>query len=150
VHVLVLHFTVVLVPITAVATTAVFLYGPWREAYGGRMVVANLVMLALTFVTVRAGLDLENRYRTIGNSAVPRNDHEALGRTLLWIVLALAIATVCAWSVGRRTNLPEAAGLGIGVVVGALAVASLVFTVLTGHTGSKSHWEDFVKTTNTN
>src|SRR4051812_31992980 len=62
-HVLVLHFTVVLVPISAIATTAVFLYRPWRAAYGARMVVGNLAMLALTFVTVRAGLDLQARYR---------------------------------------------------------------------------------------
>jgi hypothetical protein len=107
-HVLVLHFTVVLVPISAIATTAVFLYRPWRETYGARMVVVNLAMLAL------------------------------------------ALATVAAWLVARVTDLPESAGVGIGVVIGALAVASLVFTVLAGDTGSRSHWDDFVQGTSSN
>jgi len=146
-HVLVLHFTVVLVPISAIATAAVFMSRRWCEAYAGRLVVVNLAMLALTFVTVRAGLALQDRYRGIGDNTVPHNDHEELGKILLWIMVALAAATVVAWLATRRAEIPEPAGLSLGMVIASLAVASIVVTILAGHTGSKSHWEDFVKNT---
>lgn len=143
-HVLVLHFTVVLVPLSAVLTGAVFLHRPWREAHAGRVAAVNVAMLALTFATVRAGLALQDRYRSIGNDGVPRYDHEELGETLLWVMLALTAATLLAWLATRRAAVPAIAGFWLGAVVAALAVASIVLTVLTGHTGSESHWKDFV------
>jgi hypothetical protein len=147
-HVLVLHFTVVLVPLTAVATPCVFLHRPWREKYAGRMAAVNAAMVVLTFVTVRAGLALQDRYQRIGNNDVPRYDHQELGETLLWIVLALAVATALAWVGSRRSGLPAGAARGMGAMVAGLAVAAVVFTVLTGHTGSESHWKDFVTNSN--
>ena len=146
-HVLVLHFTVVLVPLSAMATIAVFLRRPWREAYAGRLAAANAAMLVLTFVTVRAGLALQDRYQSIGDSGVPRYDHEDLGKALLWVVLALAVASAAAWLATRQATVPAAASLGLGALAGALAVAAIVLTVLTGHTGSESHWKAFIDNT---
>lgn len=147
VHVLLLHVTVVLVPLAAVASAVVFLRPRWRRSFGAALVGVNVGMLALTFVTVQAGQELQNRFRWIGDEAVPRDDHEAFGRALLWVVLALAGTTLLAWLATRSGGAPAAVGIGTGMVVGGLAVASIVLTVLAGHTGSKSHWEDFVDTT---
>lgn len=147
VHVLVLHFTVVLVPLSATATLAVLLRRPWREAYAGRLAAVNAAMLVLTFVTVRAGLALQDRYQSIGDNGVPRYDHEAFGKALLWVVLALAVTSAAAWLATRRASVPDAAGLGLGALAGALAVAAIVLTVVTGHTGSESHWKSFIQNT---
>lgn len=146
VHVLVLHATVLLVPISAVVTAAVFLRPPWRRSYGRVMVGVNVAMLALTFVTVQAGQELQDRFRRIGDNAVPRDDHETFGRALLWIVLALTVLTVLAWLADRQ-GAPAAAGLGIGVLVAGLGAGTIVLAVLAGHTGSSSHWKDFVDNT---
>ncbi len=146
-HVLVLHVTVVLIPLGAMATAAVFCRPAWRRAYGRVMVAVSLGMLVLAFVTVQAGQQLQNRFRRIGDTNVPRDDHETFGRALLWIVLAFAVATVLG-ALADRQGAPAAAGLGLGVIVAGLAVASIVLTVIAGHTGSKSHWEEFVDGTN--
>ena len=142
-HVLVLHVTVVLIPLGAVAVAAVFCQPVWRQRYGRVMVGVSLGMLVLAFVTVQAGQELQNRFRRIGDTNVPRDDHEMFGRALLWIVLALAVATALA-ALADRQGAPAALGTGFGVIVAALAVASIVLTVIAGHTGSKSHWEQFV------
>lgn len=144
-HVLLLHFTVVLVPVGAAASAAVFLRARWRR-FAIVAVTGNVVLLALTFVTVQAGQKLQNRFIWTGDMAVPRNNHETFGRTLLWLVLALTVVTALALLADRR-GVPAAAGMGIAVVVAGLAVAATVLTVLAGHTGSQSHWEDFVDTT---
>lgn len=149
-HVLLLHFTVVLIPLVATATAAVFVWRPWRRVLGAPLVGVNAALLVLTFVTVQSGQQLQNRFRRIGDTAVPRDDHEAFGRALLWIVLALALTTLVAWLVSRRagrSGLPGLPGTAAGVVVSGLAAASIVLAVLAGHTGSSSHWEDFVENT---
>jgi uncharacterized membrane protein len=146
-HVLLLHFTVVLIPLAAVATTAVFWWAPWRRFAGAPLVAVNAALLVLTFVTVQSGQNLQNRFVRIGDMSVPRDDHETFGRALLWIVLALAVVTVVAWLAGRRSALSGALRTSLGVVVAALATASIVLAVLAGHTGSSSHWGDFVENT---
>jgi hypothetical protein len=42
-------------------------------------------------------------------------------------------------------NLPPFVGMGLGGVVAVLAVVSIVFTAVTGHTGAESSWKDFIK-----
>lgn len=149
-HVLLLHFTVVLIPLVATATAAVLVWRPWRRALGAPLVGVNAGLLVLTFVTVQSGQQLQNRFRRIGDNAVPRDDHETFGRALLWIVLALTIATLVAWLLSRGAGgagLSGLPGAAAGTVVGGLAAASIVLAVLAGHTGSSSHWEDFVENT---
>lgn len=134
-HVFVLHATVILVPLSAPVTAAVFLRPQWRR-FGAFAAAWNVALLVLTFVTVRAGYNLQ---KDLGGQ-VPTNDHEAYGETLLWIVLALAVTSVLACAAMRSQSPPAALVTGIGGVVALLAVASLVLTVVTGHSGSESHW----------
>lgn len=147
-HVLLLHLTVVLIPLAAVVTAAVVCWPPWRRALGAPLVGVNAALLVLTFVTVQSGQQLQNRFRRIGDASVPRDNHETFGRALLWIVLALALATLLAWLLSRRAGLSGFPRAAAGAVVAGLAVASIVLAVLAGHTGSSSHWENFVENTN--
>ncbi len=140
-HILVLHFAVVLLPMSAMLTAAVFLRSEWRAKFAGLAAALNVGMLALTFVTVQAGEALKDKLNPKGSpNGPPSNDHEEFGRALLWIVLALAIASVITWFAGRMEGMLPAAVVGLAVVVGGLAVASTVLTVVTGHTGSQSKW----------
>jgi|GEM_PF-4197080 len=144
VHVLVLHFTVVLVPISALITIAVFLRKRWHEQFAGRVALWNVAMLALTFVTVRAGVDLRARYRGLGDTQTPKHHHAAYGYTLLWIMVALAVLSLATIVLGRMRDLPAGAVTGLAGVVALLAVVSIVFTILTGDAGSRSRWRDFI------
>lgn len=140
-HVLVLHFAVVLIPMSATATAAVFLYKPFREKFAGLAVLLNLGMLLLTFVTVQSGQALKDKLNPDNNpKGAPSNDHEEYAQVLLWIVVALAIAAAVAWFAGRMGGMLPAAALGLALVVGGLAVASAALTVVTGHTGSEAKW----------
>lgn len=60
-HVLVLHATVILVPLGALITTAVLLRSSWRQHYFGLLAAFNLGLLALTFITVQAGAELQEQ-----------------------------------------------------------------------------------------
>jgi uncharacterized membrane protein len=140
-HVLVLHFAVVLLPLSALVTVAVFLRRAWREDYGGPVAALNVAMLALTFVTYKAGEALKSNLNpTDSPKGVPTHHHEGYGTTLLWIMVALAVVAVVTWAVGRRPGMMPAAVTGLSVIVAGLAVASATLTVITGHTGSQSHW----------
>jgi uncharacterized membrane protein len=143
-HILVIHFVVVLLPISAFATIGVFVRPTWRRKYGAWIAALNVMMLVLTFVTVRAGEDLKDRYRALGDTQTPKDHHEGLGKALLWVVLALAVLSAAAWWVGRMPNMGPAA-IGLGAVVALVAVAAIVLTMLTGDAGSRSHWSDFIK-----
>lgn len=147
VHVLVLHFTVVLVPLSAFATIAVAVRSELRAKFAAPLAGLNLVMLILTFVTVRAGLDFKDRFAAEGDTETPKYDHETFGKALLWIMVALAIASIGVLAASRKSDLAPSIGMGLGGVVALLAVASIVLTVITGHTGSESNWKDFVKYT---
>lgn len=138
-HVLVLHFTVVLVPLGAMATVAVMVRQQWRARFAPFVAAGNVALLGLTFVTVRAGIALQHRLDPTGES-VPTHDHEAFGKALLWVVLALAVVSMVTWAASRAANFAPAALTGLAAVVAALAVVSAGMTVVTGHTGSESHW----------
>lgn len=141
VHVLVLHFSVVLLPMSALVTAAIFLRKQWREKFAGPAVLLNLGMLVLTFVTVQSGQELKDKLNPKNSpKGPPSNDHEEYAQVLLWIMVALAVAAAVAWFAGRMEGMLPAAALGLAVVVGGLAVASTVMTVVTGHTGSQAKW----------
>jgi uncharacterized membrane protein len=145
IHVLVSHFVVVLIPLTAVATIAVALRKAWREKYAAPLAAGNVAMLALTFVTMRAGEDLKDRYRGLGDAQTPKFDHEKLGQTLVWIMVALAVVSLAIWALQPVRAVAPAAVLGLAGVVALLATSSVVFAVLAGHTGAESRWKEFVQ-----
>ncbi len=138
-HVLVLHFAVVLIPMGAAATVAVMLRPAWRDRLAMYVAAGNLALLVLTFVTVRAGYALQEKLDPTKQS-VPTNNHEQLAETLLWIMVGLTVVSVITWLAVRMDSFAPAAATGLAAVVAVLAVTSAGFTVVTGHTGSDSHW----------
>lgn len=154
IHVLVLHFAVVLIPLCGVLTALVFLKPALRTRsvplpmigrpaiqapFAALAAGLNAGMLALTFVTVRAGYALQEKLDP-SKANVPNNNHEQFGNLLLWIVLAVTIVSVITVLASRMNTFAPSALTGLAVVVAALAVASVGMTVVTGHTGSESHW----------
>jgi len=145
VHILILHATVVLVPLVSVITIAVFLWPAWRAKFAGPVVILNVVLLAITFATVRSGLKFKDRFRIMGDKRTPEFSHERWGKDLLWWVLALTIAAVLVYAIGRVPNLPTFIGTGLGGIVAVLAVVSIVFTAVAGHTGAEASYKGIIK-----
>ena len=145
VHILILHATVVLIPLVAIASIAVFLWPAWRQKFALPAAAANVAMFLLTWATVQSGEDFKHRFRVQGDKFTPEYDHERWGKDLLWWTLALAIVAVLVYAIGRVPNLPPFVGMGLGGVVAILAIVSVVFTAVTGHTGAEGNWKGFVK-----
>ncbi|MGQ0467779.1 MAG: DUF2231 domain-containing protein [Sporichthyaceae bacterium] len=144
-HILVSHFAVAFIPIGATATLAVALYKPWREKFAGLMVLANVGLLALGFVTLRAGEDLMDRYRRLGDTSSPRFDHEELGRNLVWVMAATTLVALLVWAVQPLRDKAPPVVWALSGLVAALAVTTMFYSYRAGHTGSESHWKDFVE-----
>ena len=147
-HILVSHFAVVLIPIGASATIAVVLRKAWREKFAGLLALGNIGLLAMAFVTLRAGEDLMDRYRELGDTTTPKFDHESLGRTLVWIMLATTIASLLLWAAQPMRTKAPAAVLALTGIAAVLAVTTVWFSYRAGHTGSESHWKDFIENSN--
>lgn len=140
-HMLVLHFTIAYVPACALAAIAVCVV-PKLRTFPLLAAVAgmNLALLTLTFVTARSGYALQDAL-TQGNpdAQVPSNDHEEWGERLLWTMVALAAVSVVA-AVLAKIHAPPIAVVGATLLVAVVAAVSVGFTIVTGHTGSESHW----------
>jgi hypothetical protein len=145
VHILILHATVVLIPLVGIVTIAALLHPTWRQKFAIPVAGLNVAMLALTWATVKSGEDFKHRFRVQGDTRTPEYDHERWGKDLLWWVLAMAIVAVIVAAATRVPNVPGFVGMGLGGVVAVLAIVSIVFTAVTGHTGAEGNWKGFVK-----
>jgi hypothetical protein len=140
-HVLVIHATVVSLPAAALVTIAVVARPAWRARFAPWIALLNLAILGLTFVTVRSGLALFHR---LGRIEVAER-HRDLGNILLWIVVAFAAASVLLWLVQRSGQ--RVLATGVAALVALLAGATVVQTILVGHSGSTAVWKATVDAT---
>jgi hypothetical protein len=140
-HVLVIHAAVVSLPAAALVTIAVVARPAWRARFAGWVALLNAAMLVLTFVTVRSGLALFHRLGQL--ESVLR--HRDLGNILLWIVVALAVASALLWLV-QRAGRPVLV-TAVAAVVALLGGATAVQTILVGHSGSTAVWRGIVEST---
>src|SRR5476651_301266 len=92
-HALVVHATVVLVPLMCLLTVLVAVRPALRVKYAWWTFGGNLLAVALVFVTERSGLDFKASLG-VGFANPLINRHEQLGKQLIWFVLALAAAAL--------------------------------------------------------
>lgn len=140
-HVLVVHATVIVVPVAAALLIATVLVPRLRVWAGPLPLLLALVSLALVPVTVKSGENLES---AIGTSPAI-NDHAALGEMVIWWVLALVVVAAVSYVMRLRGRRPQrwltVAVAVAGVVVG---VGTLVQVALTGHAGAEAVWSGVV------
>jgi hypothetical protein len=143
-HVLVVHATVVLVPLAALV---VLLHAVWPAARRRLGVVTPLlagVALVLVPVATESGEGLEGM---VGETALVER-HAALAEGLLPWVVALFVVAVGVWLLGRRSGatirlVPVLAAVAALVVVG----GTVQQVVRAGHAGSQAAWQDVVDQT---
>ena len=146
-HPLIVHATVVFVPLAVLAVAAAVLVPRFRRWAGPVPSALSLVALILTPLSTASGENLEH--------SMPHNelveDHARLGDQLIPFTIALFVLAAAFWWLDRR----RAAGTGPGAkprsratvltaAVGALAVLAAVGTgvqvVRIGHSGAKAAW----------
>ncbi|MFJ3193208.1 DUF2231 domain-containing protein [Streptomyces griseoviridis] len=150
-HVLLVHFVVVLVPLTALALLACAVWPSVARRFGIALPVLALVTLISVPITTHAGEWLE---RHVASDALVRR-HTGLGDELLPWVIALFVMSVVVWWVYRRTAraasgeaeyraVTVALPLRLAVLVLSLAAAvgACVQVYRIGDSGARAAWHD--------
>ncbi|BBX71137.1 DUF2231 domain-containing protein [Mycolicibacterium psychrotolerans] len=147
VHILLVHFIVVLAPATAVLAIVCALWPTARRHLTWLVVLLAAATTVLTPVTTEAGEWLEQRTQP---TALLRT-HTELGDTMLYFSLGLLVAAALLAFIHLRENRNQPlkpmlkwAVVGI-VVVAAVATSAQVYRI--GDSGARSAWEDRVAAT---
>ena len=135
-HPLVVHGTVVLVPLTAllVALAAVL---PRVRAWAGPLplvMAAGCVVMAQ--LSTSSGATLQRVRPAV-------QEHAELGEMLIWWALGLLAVAAASYAL-RRTGRDRVPGVAVALVVLGVVVpvGAVVQTALIGHSGAESVWTD--------
>jgi len=147
-HALVLHATVVLVPLTALLALAFALLPGWRWLTRWPAAAASVVCVGLGFLTTTSGDALLHARPYLAPLVA---QHRQYGTWLSWSLVPFAVVTVAAaWALAgptalasgrgaQRSRLPGSDGL-LATLVVVTAVVVLALVVLTGHSGATAVW----------
>lgn len=133
-HPLIIHLPLVLGPLVGLLTL-LLLIPKVREK-----ILLPTAALAVLFAVsaILAVMSGQNFAKVAGGPGL--GEHADAAKTLRMLSLILA-AVLVAFAIGRK-KIPVAAATGLAVVVAALGVATVAFTVDTGHKGATLVWGD--------
>ena len=140
VHALVLHATVVLLPLMSLVTFAVAARPRWRRMGATVVAVLDLGLVGLTWVTIESGEWLQNRLSNPGFERVAQ-EHAERGDKLLWFAIALFVVALLVALFGRRGGGAAGALVVLAAIVG---VSTIGWTYYVGESGAASVWKDRV------
>lgn len=141
-HPLLVHFIVVLGPLTAVLAILCALWPAARRRLVWLTVALAAATAVLTPIAAEAGEWLEHRVEETEALEV----HEHLGKTMLYFALALLVAAILLAVVHvraeRGTPLSTVLAAVIAAFVVLAGVATTVQVLRIGHSGAESVWSD--------
>lgn len=140
-HPFLVHFIVVLAPLTAILLILCAVWTVARERLVWLTLVLSAAVLVLTPITTDAGEWLEHQQK---DRTPILHEHTELGDTMIYFalglfVVALALAFVHRWGVrlGERQKL---AGVVVAVLALVIGVATIYQVIQIGHTGAQAVW----------
>ncbi|WP_407686302.1 hypothetical protein [Mycobacterium sp. HUMS_1102779] len=141
-HALLLHFVVVLVPLTALLE---IVCGLWPAARRGQLLWLTLISAAVTMVLTPITANAGGWLYSLRASPPPiLREHAALGGTMVYFaaaLLAVAVGLVVLRVTERRSPKPSVAMSVItGIVVLAVGISSMIQTYRVGDAGARSVW----------
>ena len=144
VHPLISHAVVIVVPLAAIGALILTFIPKWRTTYSPLVLIAVLFSPISAFIATQSGEALSERV------GLPKS-HSTLGDRLAFVVLAFAIVFSIWLAIERsarvRKKVPKVLQQVIKVLVPILAIASLILTVLVGHSGAEASWKDRIAQT---
>jgi hypothetical protein len=148
VHALIVHATVVAVPLTAIAVALAAVHARFRAWIGWIAPVAAVASVVLVQLTVMSGNQFYNRLERAGALSADIRHHKSLAHLLIWLVLPLAVFAVADYLLRRRAGVSKAVLTVVTVLAVASSVAVVVDVALIGHAGAKASWKPIVDGTN--
>ncbi len=140
-HPLILHVTVVVVPLVALGGIVVAVWKWARDRYGVLVLAGALVGLVSTWITRESGKDL---YDSLPAHSPAMDTHMNLASPVLWWVLGMFVGQAVLMAgefLGRRDH-PAARILHwVGVVLTIVfGIACVIVVSLAGHAGAVAVW----------
>jgi len=136
VHALVVHATVVLVPLAALSVHNAAVWPRFRGWAGWGPVALAVVALVLTPLSTSSGEELEHR---VGSSALVEK-HAELAGMLIWWTVPVAVLAAAGWWLHRRRRAGAGLPVALSVLSVVVAAGTLVQVVLIGHSGAEAAW----------
>ncbi|MGN7132632.1 DUF2231 domain-containing protein [Rhodococcoides corynebacterioides] len=141
-HILLVHFIVVVAPLTALLAIAAAVARPVRDRLVWLIAVLAALTLVLTPLTTEAGEWLEKRVP--GSAAV--HTHTELGDSMVYFSVALAVVAAVLVVVHLRERRGHSVRRGMAIAVTALAIvvgaATLWQVYRIGDSGARATWGD--------
>jgi uncharacterized membrane protein len=137
VHALVLHATVVLLPLMSLVTVLVALVPRWRGTPAIATAVIDAALIGLVWVTAESGNNLQIRLSQRAGEVIAK-EHGERGGMLIWFAVALFAASVLTVLLAKRGAL--FAGVCVVVAI-AVAAGTTGWTIYTGDAGARATWE---------
>ncbi len=147
VHPLLVHATVVVLPLAALAVGLAALWPRFRSRAAAAPLALSAVAVALVPLSVQSGEALSER---VDETALV-DTHRNLGDDMLVWAIGLAVASLLLYWLHRRDRNPDPTGasmtprsltLAVALIAVAAAVGSMIHVVRVGHSGSEAAWSD--------
>lgn len=142
-HPLLVHFLVVLTPLTAILAILCVVWPAARQRLVWLVVALASVNLVLTPITAEAGEWLEHKVEETAALEV----HEHLGKTMIYVSIALLVAAILlAVSHVRSSRGKSSAAVSaiVAVLVVVVGLGATVQVLRIGHSGAESVWGDAI------
>jgi hypothetical protein len=141
-HVLVIHLTVVLLPVAALTLIAFAVVPRWRRLLRWPALILGVGALVCAFVAKESGRAFLNAVPTLAKAVAL---HEKRGNLLFWYCLIFAIVAVAAFLLlagvkGDKATNSRPLELVTQAAVVVIAVLVIWQTVRTGDAGAKAVW----------
>lgn len=139
-HPLVIHATVVFVPLLALCSVAYAVAPRWRQALRWPLAVLGVLSIALVWAATFSGEDLlEERFAAVqGPLAEQLREHEDLGEQLRNVASLLGLVALVAALVQARAERTAWLRWVLAVVLVVGAGATLVLTFQAGEAGARA------------
>ena len=137
IHPLIVHATVVVVPVTAVLLLAVLFSARVRAWAGPLPLILAALSTVLAPLSTSTGESLEHM---VGESKLVQ-EHAELGEMLVWWCIGMLVVAAASYFL-RRNRRQVTGALAVGLVAAGLVVSlgTMVQVVLIGHSGAKAAW----------
>ncbi|MET4050254.1 MULTISPECIES: DUF2231 domain-containing protein [unclassified Rhodococcus (in: high G+C Gram-positive bacteria)] len=141
-HILLIHFIVVLAPLTALLAVAASVWAGVRRRFVWLIAALSVLILVLTPLTTDAGEWLEKR---VPKSAAVET-HAGLGDTMLYFAIGAVVvaALLVLQQLRERREKPPVRWLSVAVAIVAVVVgvATIVQVYRIGDSGARAAWDD--------
>jgi hypothetical protein len=144
-HPLIVHGTVIIVPVAAIAVLLFAFWPRFRSWSGPLTPVLAVLALVLVPLSTSTGETLEHK---VEESALVET-HAELGETLLPLVIAMTVLAIGLYWLTRprpqgAKGLPKGLAMAAAALATVASVGTLVHVVRIGHSGASAAWSDVV------